>query len=402
VFFRSRSSLGGGLLTGLTNRVGDVLLLALIGLQASSSSGTSFATVIILILVSFTKSAQVPFSGWLPAAMLAPTPVSALVHSSTLVTAGVYLLFRFCPFASWFVVRVGLFTSLLAGAAAFVECDLKKIIALSTLSHLGLIMLSLGLGEKSLCFAHLNTHAGFKALLFIGVGTTIHSGYGSQEARSITTLSFSSPLVLGAMVISMLSISGFTFLSGWVSKEAILGACVNSYSGLLLLVFFYLMLAITLAYSLRLTQIFLDTGRLSQLCSTSVSSPWTCKAPLLALVLRAVLQGECCWSAFLSSPSLALVADKVLAFIVIVASVLLFLYVGQPSLSIASPFAYLSLSSGFPSLFSSCAGTVVATEVSAMHGAGIGKWPSLVLLSGAGGFKCNKGLVFLYLVVLLA
>jgi len=104
VFYRTRPSLGGGLLTGLTNRVGDVLFLALLSLDAASSSGCSLLSVFILFLVSFTKSAQVPFSGWLPAAMLAPTPVSALVHSSTLVTAGVYLLFRFCPFSRRFVV----------------------------------------------------------------------------------------------------------------------------------------------------------------------------------------------------------------------------------------------------------------------------------------------------------
>jgi len=92
------------MLTGLTNRFGDVLFLVFFGLEASSSAGCSFITVIALLFVSFTKSAQVPFSGWLPAAMLAPTPVSALVHSSTLVTAGVFLLFRFYPFARRFLV----------------------------------------------------------------------------------------------------------------------------------------------------------------------------------------------------------------------------------------------------------------------------------------------------------
>jgi len=291
VYFRSRASLGGGLLTGLTNRVGDVLLLAFFGLGAYSNSGLSIAPIIILLLVSFTKSAQVPFSGWLPAAMLAPTPVSALVHSSTLVTAGVYLLFRFYPLPRSFVVWVGLFTMLISGSSAYLECDLKKVIALSTLSHLGLIMLSLGLGERSLCFAHLNTHAAFKALLFVGVGITIHSGFGGQEARSYTAITSSSPFILIAMVVSMLSMCGFIFLSGWVTKEAILGACVNSYSGLLLLFFFYLRLALTLAYSFRLTQIFFDAGHLSQLCSVSVSAPRTCKAPVIVLLLISVLEG---------------------------------------------------------------------------------------------------------------
>jgi len=277
------------MLTGLSNRVGDVLFLAFFGMD---DHVCSFASLIIVVLVSFTKSAQVPFSGWLPAAMSAPTPVSALVHSSTLVTAGVYLLFRFYPFTSRFVVWVGLFTSLLAGSAAFFECDLKKIIALSTLSHLGLMILSLGLGERSLCFAHLNTHAAFKALLFIGVGTAIHSGFGSQEARSCAAISFSSPFILLSLVVAVLSMCGFTFLSGWVSKEAILGACVNSHSGLFLLAFFYLRIAFTLAYSYRLIQILSDTGQSRVLLSAGVSAPWTCKAPVLALVVRAVVQGS--------------------------------------------------------------------------------------------------------------
>jgi len=167
---------------------------------------------------------------------------------------------------------VGLLTILLSGAAAYFECDLKKIIALSTLSHLGLIILSLGLGERSLCFAHLNTHAAFKALLFIGVGTAIHCGYGSQEARASASLSSSSPFILGALVVSILSMCGFTFLSGWVTKEAILGSCVNSYSGLLTLIGFYLSLALTLAYSFRLARIFFGSGRVYQLCLISVST----------------------------------------------------------------------------------------------------------------------------------
>jgi len=95
IFYRSRSSLGGGLLTGITNRFGDVFFLGLFGLSGTSARTVNFSLALLLLFVSITKSAQVPFSSWLPAAILAPTPVSALVHSSTLVTAGVYLLFRF-------------------------------------------------------------------------------------------------------------------------------------------------------------------------------------------------------------------------------------------------------------------------------------------------------------------
>merc|ERR1712168_1217018 len=114
-----------------------------------------------LLVVSFTKSAQVPFSSWLPAAMLAPTPVSALVHSSTLVTAGVYLLFRYAHSSSRFLVWRGILTLLVAGFSACLEADLKKIVALSTLSHLGLIVFRLGLGFRRLAFLHLNIHGSF-------------------------------------------------------------------------------------------------------------------------------------------------------------------------------------------------------------------------------------------------
>merc|ERR1719290_882011 len=167
------------MLTALINRVGDVLLFAAGGIILSSSSTFFQLPSCLLVLASFTKSAQVPFSSWLPAAILAPTPVSALVHSSTLVTAGVYLLLRFFPSSSTLLIHVGIFTTLIAGLAAALECDTKKIVALSTLSQLGLIITSLGLGARSLCFAHLNTHASFKALLFLAIGTYIHSIYGS-------------------------------------------------------------------------------------------------------------------------------------------------------------------------------------------------------------------------------
>jgi len=168
----------------------------------------------LLFLVSFTKSAQVPFSSWLPAAMLAPTPVSALVHSSTLVTAGVYLLYRYSPSGSRFILIVGIFTTLMAGIAAFLESDVKKIVAYSTMSQLGLMLSSLGLGERSACFAHLNTHASFKALTFLVVGTVFHTAYGSQESRAASLIHSVSPLLLVVLAGAIASMCGLVFLSG--------------------------------------------------------------------------------------------------------------------------------------------------------------------------------------------
>jgi len=125
-------------------------------------------------------------------------------------------------------VHVGIFTTLVAGLAAALECDIKKIIALSTLRQLGLIVTSLGLGARVLCFAHLNTHAAFKALLFLAIGSYIHRMYGSQEARSVVALPYSSPLTLVVLVTASSSMCGLVFLSGWVTKEAILESRFNN------------------------------------------------------------------------------------------------------------------------------------------------------------------------------
>lgn len=136
-----------------------------------------------------TKRAQIPFSRWLPAAIAAPTPVSALVHSSTLVTAGVFLLIRFYPFLhsiKYFNTALLIFavsTILIAGLSATTECDIKKIIALSTLSQLGIIITSLGLNIPQLAYFHILTHALFKALLFVCAGRFINSHLHAQDLR---------------------------------------------------------------------------------------------------------------------------------------------------------------------------------------------------------------------------
>jgi NADH-ubiquinone oxidoreductase chain 5 len=141
------------------------------------------------MVAAITKSAQIPFSRWLPAAMAAPTPVSALVHSSTLVTAGVFLLIRFYPFLhslKFFnitLLLIAVTTMLIAGLRATTECDIKKIIALSTLSQLGIIITRLGLNLPHLAYFHILTHALFKALLFICAGSFIHTHHHTQDLR---------------------------------------------------------------------------------------------------------------------------------------------------------------------------------------------------------------------------
>jgi len=141
------------------------------------------------MFAAITKSAQMPFSSWLPAAIAAPTPVSALVHSSTLVTAGVFLMIRFYPFLKLFYLFNSLLlifavtTIFIAGLRATTECDAKKIIALSTLSQLGIIITSLGLGLPHLAYYHILTHALFKALLFVCAGSFINYHLHAQDLR---------------------------------------------------------------------------------------------------------------------------------------------------------------------------------------------------------------------------
>jgi NADH-ubiquinone oxidoreductase chain 5 len=145
--------------------------------------------IICITLAAITKSAQIPFSSWLPAAIAAPTPVSALVHSSTLVTAGVFLLIRFYPFLhshkifNIMILIVAVSTIFIAGLRATTECDIKKIIALSTLSQLGIIITRIGLNAPILAYFHIITHALFKALLFICAGAFINQHLHSQDLR---------------------------------------------------------------------------------------------------------------------------------------------------------------------------------------------------------------------------
>merc|ERR1712105_130756 len=233
--------------------VGDVFLLCLFGFSFYGSNQPFCLTGLLILVVSFTKSAQAPFSSWLPAAMLAPTPVSALVHSSTLVTTGVYLLFRFFPVALPLIFNIGAFTTLMAGLAALLEADSKKIIALSTLSQLGLMVSSLGIGARSLCFAHLSTHAAFKALLFLAMGTCIHGIYGSQEFRGLGQLVRPSPLTLVVLVLASSSLCGLVFLSGWATKDAILEYSFRNGISYFSALLFYVGIGLTLGYRLRLT-----------------------------------------------------------------------------------------------------------------------------------------------------
>lgn len=235
IYYVSNSSWGAGLKTYLINRIGDGLFLVALAfllieghwdIKGIYKKEMFLGFTIVLILGSFTKRAQFPFSSWLPAAMAAPTPVSALVHSSTLVTAGVYLLIRFhYILPKWiFLILgvVGLWTLYSARLAACVEWDGKKIVAYSTLRQLGFMIVALSLNLKNFAFFHLITHALFKAMMFICVGYFMINKGHFQDLRSLSGMWKCSPFVGIRLIISRLSLMGIPFFSGFFSKEFII------------------------------------------------------------------------------------------------------------------------------------------------------------------------------------
>jgi NADH-ubiquinone oxidoreductase chain 5 len=212
---------------------------------------------VLVVLAAITKRAQIPFSAWLPAAIAAPTPVSALVHSSTLVTAGVYLLIRFSPLLQGSRVRsilllVSGLTIFIAGLGANFEFDLKKIIALSTLSQLGLIIRILSIGFYKLAYFHLLTHALFKALLFICAGAVIHNIKDSQDIRNIGGLVSQIPYTGACLNVANLALCGIPFLAGFYSKDLILEMATLSPLNTFSFFLFFFSTGLTICYSLRL------------------------------------------------------------------------------------------------------------------------------------------------------
>nr|YP_010241723.1 NADH dehydrogenase subunit 5 [Aporrhais serresiana]QTI82411.1 NADH dehydrogenase subunit 5 [Aporrhais serresiana] len=268
IYYQNMKSLGAGMLTVLANRIGDVMILISIGLLVLQGHWVitlmwdfhlSSWVIITITIAAMTKSAQIPFSSWLPAAMAAPTPVSALVHSSTLVTAGVFLLIRFYPFLSTLkgfstcLLFISVLTLLMAGIGANYENDLKKIIALSTLSQLGVMMMSLAMNAPMLALFHLYTHALFKALLFLCAGTIIHNSSNNQDIRTMGEISHQTPLTISCMNIANLSLCGAPFLSGFYSKDLILEVALFSPTNSLMVFLIFLATGMTAAYSLRLS-----------------------------------------------------------------------------------------------------------------------------------------------------
>ena len=278
IFYKRNKAFNAGLLTAISNRVGDALILISLSLglfyssfsflpASQSLTDSPIVLLICLRVAACTKSAQIPFSAWLPAAMAAPTPVSALVHSSTLVTAGVYLLLRIVPLitASLRLTLVGLIgaiTITIASLRAFLESDLKKIVALSTLSQLGIIILSLSLGLPTIAFFHLVVHAFFKALLFIATGNLIHNSSDYQDLRRMGGHLPALPVTQATVIITKLSLCGVPFFSAFFSKELVLERLRSNSGGeFFVYVIIWTGVLYTALYSLRFIYYILKTSR---------------------------------------------------------------------------------------------------------------------------------------------
>lgn len=268
IFYQRNKSYNAGILTALTNRLGDVGLLVSISLMVyigswsylfiNINNGIFSQVLIYLIIISAcTKRAQIPFSSWLPAAIAAPTPVSALVHSSTLVTAGVYLLIRINLIIIEINIRkflgvLGILTMIIAGITAMLEMDIKKVIALSTLRQLGIIMIILGIGNPILSFFHLISHAFFKAMLFMCAGLIIHRMKDYQDIRKIGFNYININLSISIIIVANMRLCGLPFLRGFYSKDMIIEIVLIK--GKRFFLFFMLILGtgLTVIYSCRL------------------------------------------------------------------------------------------------------------------------------------------------------
>jgi len=192
-----------------------------------SSFLNSFLFPLIFVFGAFTKRAQFPFRNWLPLAMAAPTPVSSLVHRRTLVTAGVFIIFRYFFLFEQssflrFIFLLSMLTIFVAGLRSLAEMDFKKIIALRTLSQIGFLVLALSLCLTQLSFFHILTHAFFKRCLFIQVGGMILKSFGRQESRIFSGFIFSRPVLCFISLICCVRLCGQIFSSGFFSKENIL------------------------------------------------------------------------------------------------------------------------------------------------------------------------------------
>lgn len=302
----------------ITNRVGDAgfllgmfLLYRALGtlemdqINAAFLAGpvaVSASLVGLFLFIGATgKSAQIPLHVWLPDAMAGPTPVSALIHAATMVTAGVYLvarlhgIFLHAPEASALVAAIGVATAFFAATIALVQTDIKKVLAYSTISQLGFMFLAAGVGAYGVAVFHLYTHAFFKACLFLGAGSVIHAMSGEQDIRKMGGLAKKIPITFVTFAIATAAIAGLPPLSGFFSKDEILWFAFASDRGGMpwLFVAAAATALMTAFYMFRLLWLtFFGTGRMDEKTAHHIhESPWSMSGVLIVLAVLSTVGG---------------------------------------------------------------------------------------------------------------
>ena len=308
-WFRTWNAACAGMQAFIVNRVGDAgLMLGIFlvwttfgtvrfaGLHGGQASITYEAIALLLLLGAIGKSAQFPLHIWLPVAMAGPTPVSALIHAATMVTAGVYLIarshiiFENAPQASMIVAGLGAFTAIFAATVATAKTDIKRVLAWSTISQLGYMFLALGVGAYWVAIFHLVTHAFFKALLFLGAGNVIHALNGEQDLHQMGGLKKVMPQTHFLMLIGAISASGLPGFAGFFSKDEILARVYGSGHNSALL--YSVGLITTLATSFYMWRLmYLAFYGAARAETTAHEAPAVMNAPLYVLAFGAVFAG---------------------------------------------------------------------------------------------------------------
>ena len=315
-YFQKKSAADAGKKAFIVNRIGDFgfligmfLLVANFGTLTFSEIGAKLnatpawqggvLTIIALCLMlgAAGKSAQLPLYIWLPDAMEGPTPVSALIHAATMVTAGVYMvarthvLFDHSPVALGVVATVGAATAIFAATIALVQNDIKRVLAYSTISQLGYMFLGCGVAAYSAAIFHLMTHAFFKALLFLAAGSVIHAIGGEQDLRKMGGLRKKLPLTFAVTTVGVLAIAGIFPFAGFFSKDAILyAAFLQGTNGKILWFVGLLTALLTAFYMFRLWYLtFLGESRSENVHAHEC--PWSMRGPLVILAVLSVCGG---------------------------------------------------------------------------------------------------------------
>uniref|UniRef100_E3VW16 NADH-ubiquinone oxidoreductase chain 5 n=1 Tax=[Candida] alai TaxID=434040 RepID=E3VW16_9ASCO len=301
----------------LLNRFGDTMFMIVLGLFIINYNTLDFSIIklltpysntllltiisILLIIAATAKSAQLGLHSWLLSAMEGPTPVSALLHAATMVCAGIYVLCRsyfiieYCPTALIYILILGGFTTLISGLIAIATNDIKKVIALSTMSQLSIMILAIGISSYELAIYHLYCHAFFKALLFMSAGSIIHSLVSeSQDMRVYGSLINYLPFTYSSMLIASLSLMAIPGLSGYYSKDIIIESLYGSYTLSGYLIYYLALTSATLTsiYSIRVIYLtFYNNPKINKYSYNTIHESYIMMIPMLILIIYSIFIG---------------------------------------------------------------------------------------------------------------